>query len=362
MNKKNLFKNLSIYTCSILLTSTVLFAEEKTEKLQDITILGETSSNYANVKKVKLLRNNISLEESAKSVQVFNDEFINDYQPQFINDIVTLSSSAVYLGDNFGRENNFAIRGFSGTSILRDGFNLGNASAYPEIYNLERVEVLKGPDSLQFGESNPGGLINLVKKKVQKEKHTQLELELTTNKSYSPKLDIGGSLNSDESLRYRLISLYRNDEGKKDYNFNEKKIFISPSIQYDINDNNSISLMAEYLDETKHSDFGTFVKSDGTLATPSDFVSSHPDEQFLKEQKVLGFDFSSSYDSWNSLFRYRFVDYDRNHPKTHMPFFYNEANNTITKFFSTQRFQSKEHAFQYTLNKELELFNKNVDL
>jgi iron complex outermembrane recepter protein len=81
-------------------------------------------------------------------------------------------------GDNDGRENTFIIRGFEGAPVLRDGFRLETFGGImdPEIYGLERIEVLKGPDSILYGESNPGGLINLISKRPLKQRHLELEL------------------------------------------------------------------------------------------------------------------------------------------------------------------------------------------
>lgn len=362
MKKGYSYPSVSSVLSAILLSSASLWAQDmsaqKTNELDKVTVIGKTTSDYLSKDKPTITRSHMSLEETAKSIQVFNQEFIHDYQPQSINDIITMASNTTYLGDNHGRENMFAIRGFSNVPILRDGFNLSGAISYPEIFNLERIEVLKGPDSLQFGESSPGGLINLVKKRANlKEFQGQVELSLGSNTSYNPKLDLAGSLNEKGSLRYRLIGLYKEDDGIKDYDFNEHRFFIAPSIEYDINDNNTVSFMAEYLDETKHSDFGNFVKSNGELATDIETVTSHPNEKLDKEQTVLGIDFSSKYDTWSSLLKYRYIDYDIHTPNVHMPFGYNETNNTITKFFATQRNEYQEHALQYTFNKEFELFN-----
>ena len=154
MKKENLHKKLSICACAMLLTTSALLAQDKekkeTNKLQSVTIIGNTSPKYISVEKPTITRSSVSLEETPKSIQVFNENFMKDYQPQFINDVVTLSSSTSYLGDDHGRQNMFAIRGFSGVPVLRDGFNLTHATANSELYNLERVEVLKGPDSIQF--------------------------------------------------------------------------------------------------------------------------------------------------------------------------------------------------------------------
>ncbi|MFX4277129.1 TonB-dependent receptor plug domain-containing protein [Aliarcobacter butzleri] len=192
MKNDFLKKNLSIKLCAILLSSSALFAQETTT-LEKI-IITDTKQNfsYQSDDKVNLNRTKMSKEDMAKSIQTFNQNFIEDAGLQNIDDIIEMSSNTVYTGDTDGKSTNITIRGFSGTPILFDGMKYTNSIAHPEVYNLESVEVLKGPDSLQYGQSSPGGLVNLVTKKPTKESLAKIDFEATDNPSYSPKLDVGG--------------------------------------------------------------------------------------------------------------------------------------------------------------------------
>lgn len=362
MKTFSLSKKLSISLCTILLASSPLLAnskqtnKEKTKELDSVTIIEKTISQYQTTGKIDINRSGIELEDSAKSIQVYNEDFISDYQPQSLTDIVTMSSNVAYAGDSHGRNNNYIIRGFSGAPTLRDGFNITNAITNSEIFNFEKVEILKGPDSLQYGEANPGGLINIVKKKPTKENIKKVEFEATSNDpSFKPKIDLGGSLNNDGSLRYRLVTTYTHKEDARDFNVDTKKLFIAPSIAYDINDNNTITFITEYLDDKSPADFGTFIKNNGKPLTNRDTITTHPDAEFEKKQKLAGFDFESNYDTWNSTFRYRYIDLERINDSVYAPYVTRGNPNTITRNFSTQDFDSSEHLAQYTINKEFYL-------
>ncbi|RXJ99211.1 TonB-dependent siderophore receptor [Arcobacter sp. CECT 8986] len=355
-------KSISFILSTILLTSSSLFAKDdnnkQTKELDSITVTEKTISQYQPTEKVDINRTGIELDDSAKSIQVYNEDFISDYQPQSLTDIVTMSSNVAYAGDSHGRNNNYIIRGFSGAPTLRDGFNITNAITNSEIFNFEKVEILKGPDSLQYGEANPGGLINIVKKKPTKENIRKVEFEATSNDpSFKPKIDLGGSLNDDGSLRYRLVTTYTHKEDARDFNVDTKKLFIAPSIAYDIDDNNTITFISEYLDDKSPADFGTFVKENGKPLTNRDTITTHPDAEFEKEQKLAGFDFDSNYDTWNSTFRYRYIDLERTNDSVYAPYITRGNPNTITRNFSTQDFDSSEHLAQYTINKEFYLGN-----
>ncbi|WP_323588654.1 TonB-dependent siderophore receptor [Aliarcobacter butzleri] len=357
-------KNLSIKLCAILLSSSALFAQEKqnTTLLETITVNGTSNSNYQSDEKANLNRTKISKEDMAKSIQTFNQNFIEDAQLQNIDDVITMSSNTIYTGSSHGRANQISMRGFSGVPILLDGMKITNKIARPEIFAYESIEILKGPDSLQYGESSPGGLVNLVKKKPTKNSLAQVELEANDNPSYSPKIDLGGAINNDKSLYFRLSSLLKYDEGWTNSNTDTNKIFVAPSLAYDINDNNTITFVTEYTDEKTPSDFGTYVNDKGKLIAPIKNMISHPDEKFEKTQKIAGFDLDSIFDTWSSNLKYRYIDYEGNNGDVHMPQRYNHLTNTVTMVYAYQKQEFQEHALQETINKEFDLFGKKNNL
>lgn len=357
-------KNLSIKLCAILLTSSTLFAQEEqnTTLLETITVNGTSNSNYQSDEKANLNRTKMSKEDMAKSIQTFNQNFIEDAQLQNIDDVITMSSNTIYTGSSHGRANQISMRGFSGVPILLDGMKITNKIARPEIFAYESIEILKGPDSLQYGESSPGGLVNLVKKKPTKNSLAQVELEANDNPSYSPKIDLGGALNNDKSLYFRLTSLLKYDEGWTNSNTDTNKIFVAPSLAYDINDNNTITFITEYTKEKTPSDFGTYVNDKGKLIAPIKNMISHPDEKFEKTQKIAGFDLDSIFDTWSSNLKYRYIDYEGNNGDVHMPQRYNHLTNTVTMAYAYQKQEFQEHALQETINKEFDLFGKKNNL
>ena len=357
-------KNLSIKLCAILLSSSALFAQEEqnTTLLETITVSGTSNSNYQSDEKANLNRTKISKEDMAKSIQTFNQNFIEDAQLQNIDDVITMSSNTIYTGSSHGRTNQISMRGFSGVPILLDGMKITNKIARPEIFAYESIEILKGPDSLQYGESSPGGLVNLVKKKPTKNSLAQVELEANDNPSYSPKIDLGGALNNDKSLYFRLTSVLKYDEGWTNSNTDTNKIFVAPSLAYDINDNNTITFVNEYTDQTEPSDFGTYVNNKGKLIAPIKNMISHPDEEFEKTQKIAGFDLDSVFDTWSSNLKYRYIDYEGDNGDVHMPQRYNQVTNIVTRAYAYQKQEFQEHALQETINKEFDLFGKKNNL
>lgn len=334
---------------------------DESSKLEKV-LIEQLPTNYASQDKSRIMRHNIKPDESAKSVQIFNETLLQDTHVQNISDAIKFSSNVSYLGDNNKMGEKIAIRGFSGVPILRDGFGFARANSFPEIFNLESLEVLKGPDSLQYGQTSPGGIVNLVVKKPLHESYKQLELEATSRHAYAPKIDLGGSLNEAQSIRYRLVGIARYEKDYRDVNTDTKRFFLAPSLAFDLGRNHQLTFIGEYLKEHTPTDFGTFINPDGSIGTPRKMTLSHPDERFDKEQKIVGFDLDSPFSSWNSNFKYRFIDYLMDFNQVYLPLIYaKDATgkvDKVTRFFSTQKFKTKEHALQYTLNKELQLAGK----
>ena len=115
--------------------------------------------------------------------------------------------------------------------------------------------------------------------------------------------------------------------------------------------------MTEYTNETTPSAFGTYINNKGELVAPIENMISHPDEEFEKTQKIAGFDFDSTFDTWNSNFKYRYIDYVGDNGDVYMPAKYNQTTNILTRYYASQKQDFEEHALQYTLNKEVDILN-----
>jgi len=93
----------------------------------------------------------------------------------------------------------FTIRGFfAGDSVFLDGLRADPRFwINQELFGMERVEVLKGPASMLYGQVAPGGVVNLVSKRPRFEPHYDLGLTVGSYGFYEGTFDLGGPLNAD---------------------------------------------------------------------------------------------------------------------------------------------------------------------
>lgn len=102
--------------------------------------------------------------ETPYSVQVMTSEFINDFQLFELADQLRFISGAAPGAEDTGANNGKRIRGFQ-PLVMRDGFSRANP---PDRSVVDRVEVIRGPVSMLYGQSSPGGMINYVSKRPKK--------------------------------------------------------------------------------------------------------------------------------------------------------------------------------------------------
>ncbi len=308
------------------------------------------------VKDVSIGRNLLDADELGRSVQVISAPLIDNIKPTAIEDILVLSSNVAFLGDNDGRENTFVLRGFQSPPILRDGFRVetfGGVSD-PELYNVERIEVLKGPDSILYGESNPGGLINLHLKRPLSEDHAEYTIEVGSNPSFSPKFDIGGGIN--ESVRYRLVGLYKNDDGWRDYDNENERLFFAPSMSWALSDNTLLTALAEITEDDFQADFGTAINLKGDLIADPEQVNNHPQDTIERYSRTMGVDLSHEFnDQWQTDVRARYIEGGYEYSALLLPFGLDQDTLFYFRVPAQQEQDNEELALQINLNGDFQI-------
>jgi outer membrane receptor protein involved in Fe transport len=116
-----------------------------------------------------------------------------------------------------------------------DGLRLPRGSSYliPQIdpYFLERVEVLKGPASVTYGQAPLGGIVSLAGKRPTAERVREVNLAVGSHRRVQAGFDSGGALNGDGTLAYRLTALGRKADTSVQMT-REERIAIAPSVTW----------------------------------------------------------------------------------------------------------------------------------
>lgn len=196
------------------------------------------------------------LRDIPASIQIVPRQVLQDQKAVRLQDALQNVSGVTQAG-NYGGTGaaRYIIRGFSQDGNFRNGFRDANFFTLSEIANLERVEVLKGPASVLFGQAEPGGIINLVTKQPLSEPYYAADFTAGSYSFYRPTFDISGPLNADKTLLYRLNVAYQNSGSFRDF-VDTERIFIAPSLTWKIGTNTTLNLDFEYLNNNTQFDRG----------------------------------------------------------------------------------------------------------
>jgi iron complex outermembrane receptor protein len=162
----------------------------------------------------------------------------------------------------------FFIRGFDYSSIYHDGFKDFGFLSPVDVNSIERVEFLKGPASVLYGQNQPGGIVNYVSKRPIANHLAQVDAAYGSFDFYRATADFGGTLLSrtvpgtptpaseknpkapvlpveEPILMFRLNGTYENAGSYRDYNESES-YYVSPSLTWNIGPDTSLTVFGDY--------------------------------------------------------------------------------------------------------------------
>ena len=196
-------------------------------------------------------RTDTPLRDIPQSIQVIPQEVLQDQQvtstAEALKNITGLTLSGADGANTGTVDVQFKTRGFDGNAI-RNGLPTGFAANSIEVSNIERIELLKGPASVLFGQGSPGGTLNIITKQPLRDPFYATEATLGNNNLYRGAVDLSGPLNNSKTILYRLNTSYLDREATTDF-FNNRVFFIAPVLRWDISEKTNLTLEADYTDQ-----------------------------------------------------------------------------------------------------------------
>lgn len=221
----------------------------------------------------------------------------------------------------------FYIRGFDATQtgVFLDGLNLytfGFGGFQTDAYMMERVEVLKGPASVLYGGANPGGIVDLVRKRPQTEPAYSTEIGVNNFGNAFFGFDATDRLNADGTVTYRITGKVSGGDNYSDYS-EDLRGFLMPQITYAPDDATSLTVYAivSALDQTHVGNgflpyYGT--AADAPAGAPftridRDLFFGEPDHDYGRyDQQMFGYEVSHEFDNgWKLSQNLRYSHLDK---------------------------------------------------
>ncbi|MCD8558501.1 MAG: TonB-dependent receptor [Shewanella xiamenensis] len=256
---------------SALMAMPVMAEAPNDENIERINVTGRTFNDYKVGSASGAMRGDIDLMDTPQSVNVIPD-FVTDEQLATNLAEVLVNDSSVTAGTTRWNRQVFSIRGFeldSGNGYLINGHQQWSHYVQP-IETLQQVEVLKGPSSMLYGQSGPGGLVNMVTKKPTYDSMLNLGFDTDGYGSTRAQLDAGGSLNEAQSIRYRGVLVkqdtkYWREYSTADENQERDRWLGYLNLEFDISDDLLLSLKYDHTQDKTGIDAGSWLDKQGNV-------------------------------------------------------------------------------------------------
>lgn len=220
------------------------------------------------------------------------------------------------------RDDYLNLRGFTATQFLDGTRLMSSNTSYAQLrvdpYDLERVEVLRGPSSVLYGQNPPGGLVNMTSKRPTETPFHEMQLSGGSFDRIQGALDLSGPVTGRDDLLYRIVGVARGSGTQVDH-VDDDRYFIAPSFTWR-NDVTSLTFLSHYQkDETGNA--MQFLPYEGTvLPNPNGQI---PSERFLgdpgydnyeREQFAVGYALEHAFsDTLKARQNFRYADVDSNY-------------------------------------------------
>lgn len=301
------------------LTSPVFAEEPRGDEERTIIVTGEkeAETGYRVSDSRSAMRTDTPLIDTPQAITVVTAKQIEDQMANSIGDAVRYSPG-IFSAQGEGNRETLVIRGMTTTGdFFVDGIR-DDVQTYRDLYNIQRLEVFRGPNAMTFGRGGTGGLINRVTKVATWEAVREARLEVGMYDHYRGSVDLGGAVN--DMVALRLTGVYQ-DSGSYRDGVDYKRWGINPTASFRLGEATLVQLGYEHFKDERVADRGVpsqlrpagFAGAVGPLRTPRDAFFGDPESSPTSTDTdaanlYISHDFGGGITLRN---RTRYADYDK---------------------------------------------------
>ena len=224
-----------------------VFAEDK--EIEEVVVKG----NVLYVDQVNALKTPVAVLNVPQTVSIITDEDIRKQGFRQIGDIIRYTPG-VNTSQGEGHRDSIVFRGNRSTAdFFQDGVR-DDVQYYRSLYNVEQVEILRGPNALLFGRGGTGGALNRVTKKaVIGDTFGAIDFGLDDFGANDIALDYNATSSLNSAFRLMIHSDVL--ENHRDFYYGDR-LGINPTIAIQVSDRTTLDLSYEYADHERYIDRG----------------------------------------------------------------------------------------------------------
>lgn len=231
---------------------------EKDVIMEDVKVKAARDKKANAVKGYQAKTNTTAVKTDTKlidlpqSLTVITQDLIKDQNMQSIADTIRYVPG-VGIAQGEGNRDTPIFRGNSSTSDMYvDGIR-DDVQYFRDLYNIERVDVLKGPNAMIFGRGGSGGLINRATKQADWSNAREMNVQFGSFDKYRLTGDFGQAIN--DSFAVRLTSMWENSRSYRD-GFEAGRWGVNPTVSWRPSDQTKLTLGYEHYEDDRVADRG----------------------------------------------------------------------------------------------------------
>ncbi|WP_136147016.1 ferrichrome porin FhuA [Escherichia coli] len=248
------------------------------------------------------------IQKVPQSISVVTAEEMALHQPKSVKEALSYTPG-VAVGTR-GASNTYdylIIRGFAADGQSQNNYlnglkmqgNFYN-DAVIDPYMLERAEIMRGPVSVLYGKSSPGGLLNMVSKRPTTEPLKEVQFKAGTDSLFQTGFDFSDALDDDGVYSYRLTGLARSANAQQK-GAEEQRYAIAPAFTWRPDDKTNFPFLSYFQNEPETGYYGWLPK-EGTVEPlpngkrlPTDFNEGAKNNTYSRNEKMIGYSFDHEF-------------------------------------------------------------------
>ncbi|EID9914215.1 ferrichrome porin FhuA [Escherichia coli] len=248
------------------------------------------------------------IQKVPQSISVVTAEEMALHQPKSVKEALSYTLG-VAVGTR-GASNTYdylIIRGFAADGQSQNNYlnglklqgNFYN-DAVIDPYMLERAEIMRGPVSVLYGKSSPGGLLNMVSKRPTTEPLKEVQFKAGTDSLFQTGFDFSDALDDDGVYSYRLTGLARSANAQQKGS-EEQRYAIAPAFTWRPDDKTNFTFLSYFQNEPETGYYGWLPK-EGTVEPlpngkrlPTDFNEGAKNNTYSRNEKMIGYSFDHEF-------------------------------------------------------------------
>jgi iron complex outermembrane receptor protein len=249
--------------------------------------------------------------ETPQSITVVTQSVLRQQDVQTLNEALRYVSgvTAETRGGTATRYDLFSIRGFDADTYFNGLKLLSNGEyAAPQVdpYLLERVDVLKGPVSVLYGQAQAGGLVDQTSKLPTAMPLHEVGVEFGNFRHAQATVDLSGPVDRAGHWSYRLTALARTQDGQVAHT-KDQRLEVAPAVTWRPDARTEITLLGAYQHEPRSTSYGGVPAGATVLhnpygSLPVDFYDGDLNfEKFKRTQGSVGLKAEHQLSDWLTL-------------------------------------------------------------